>query len=137
MTANMKASEYITGFDSSTSMLYSLGNCLHGRHAPFTVPTKLPSFIGDWLDALPDRIRQDIYTWGGYWDAISPKTLTQVDSEAISALAVEQYPKRNYPAVMIGSSNGAAVHLCSTLGIPWLPQTFLLAVAAGCIRMNY
>jgi hypothetical protein len=29
---------------------------------------------------------------------------------------------------MIGSSNGAAVHLCAALGIPWLPQTVLIPV---------
>lgn len=29
---------------------------------------------------------------------------------------------------MIGSSNGALLHLCTALGIPWLPQTFLIPV---------
>ncbi len=29
---------------------------------------------------------------------------------------------------MIGSSNGAAIHLCAALGIPWLPQTVLIPV---------
>lgn len=41
---------------------------------------------------------------------------------------VSEYPRRPYPAVAIGSSNGALVHLCSALGIPWLPQTFLVPV---------
>jgi len=54
--------------------------------------------------------------------------LYKVLSEDISALAVEQYPLRSYPAIMIGSSNGALIHLCAALGIPWLPQTFLLSV---------
>jgi hypothetical protein len=43
---------------------------------------------------------------------------------------VEQYPRRQYPAVAIGSSGGALVHLCAALGIPWLPQTFLIPVRA-------
>src|SRR6266851_6835286 len=30
---------------------------------------------------------------------------------------------------VVGSSNGAAVHLWAALGIPWLPQTFLVPVA--------
>ena len=38
------------------------------------------------------------------------------------------YPQRRYPAVAIGSSSGALVHLCAALGIPWLPQTFLVPV---------
>jgi hypothetical protein len=29
---------------------------------------------------------------------------------------------------VVGSSNGAAVHLCAALGIPWLPQTTLIPV---------
>jgi hypothetical protein len=41
---------------------------------------------------------------------------------------VESYPKRSCPAVAIGSSSGALVHLCAALGIPWLPQTFLVPV---------
>src|SRR5262249_11173098 len=31
--------------------------------------------------------------------------------------------------IAVGSSNGAAVHLWAALGIPWLPQTFLVPVA--------
>ncbi|HEX2237037.1 MAG TPA: hypothetical protein VHJ19_01455 [Gammaproteobacteria bacterium] len=34
----------------------------------------------------------------------------------------------------IGSSNGALVHLCAALGIPWLPQTFLVPVARLNVR---
>src|SRR5690606_28133124 len=32
------------------------------------------------------------------------------------------------PAILIGSSNGAMIHLGAALGIPWLPQTFLIPV---------
>lgn len=42
---------------------------------------------------------------------------------------VSLYPKRKYPAVAIGSANGAATHLWAARGIPWLPQTFLVPVA--------
>jgi hypothetical protein len=38
------------------------------------------------------------------------------------------YPRRRYPLALIGSSNGAAVHLAAALGAPWLPQTFLVPV---------
>jgi len=41
---------------------------------------------------------------------------------------VSHYPKRHYPSAVIGSSNGALVHLSAALGIPWLPQTFLIPV---------
>jgi len=41
---------------------------------------------------------------------------------------VNEYPQRQYPAVAIGSSSGALVHLGTALGIPWLPQTFMIPV---------
>jgi hypothetical protein len=41
---------------------------------------------------------------------------------------VSHYPRQRYAAAVIGSSNGALVHLCAALGIPWLPQTFLVPV---------
>jgi hypothetical protein len=47
---------------------------------------------------------------------------------------VSLYPKRRYPAVVVGSSNGAFIHICAALGIPWLPQTFLLPVARSGIH---
>ena len=38
------------------------------------------------------------------------------------------YPSRRYPMALIGSSNGAAVHLAAAMGAPWLPQTFMVPV---------
>ena len=49
-------------------------------------------------------------------------------AEEVSRWVVSHYPRRRYPAAVIGSSNGALVHLCAALGIPWLPQTFLVPV---------
>ncbi|HEV8714852.1 MAG TPA: hypothetical protein VGX03_18735 [Candidatus Binatia bacterium] len=56
------------------------------------------------------------------------------DAEQVAAWMVSLYPQHKYPAVMVGSSNGAAVHLCAALGIPWLPQTFLIPVARSGIH---
>jgi hypothetical protein len=39
-----------------------------------------------------------------------------------------QYPRGRFPAVAIGSSSGALVHLCAAFGIPLLPTTFLIPV---------
>ncbi len=51
-----------------------------------------------------------------------------MSAEAVAQWMVNEYPQRQYPAVAIGSSSGALVHLCAALGIPWLPQTFLIPV---------
>jgi hypothetical protein len=48
--------------------------------------------------------------------------------ETMSRWVLSQYPRRQYPAAMIGSTNGAAVHLGAAMGIPWLPQTLLICL---------
>lgn len=35
---------------------------------------------------------------------------------------------------MVGSSNGALIHLCAALGIPWLPQTFLVTARRSDVK---
>ena len=52
----------------------------------------------------------------------------EVDLDAIARWVVAQYPRRRYPGVVIGSSNGAAVHLYASTGMAWLPQTVLVPV---------
>ncbi|MFA5038801.1 MAG: hypothetical protein WC732_03885 [Candidatus Omnitrophota bacterium] len=122
------ASRYLPKFDSSSSMLFSLGYFLKGKDRAIGIPPNLPPFFGTFLNSLPLDMREDIYTLVGLVEGLSNKNIDIIKSEDISAYAVEQYPIRKYPGVMIGSSNGAATHLCAGLGIPWLPQTVLIAI---------
>src|SRR5215208_1612567 len=80
------------------------------------------------VNGLPRRVREEVYTWSGRSEAVPPKRLEQVRAEDVSRWVVSHYPLRRYPAAVIGSSNGALVHLYCALGIPWLPQTFLVPV---------
>ena len=54
--------------------------------------------------------------------------MEQINAQQMSSWAADHYPRREYPMVAIGSSNGAAIHLFAALGIPWLPQTFLIPI---------
>src|ERR1700683_4704312 len=119
---------YITGFDSTSSMLKSLGHCLHDKRESAGDFPQMPYCFGDWADALPEALRKTLYRWSGVVVATQQNEHYRVQSEDISKLAIEQYPSKAYPAVMLGSSNGALTHLCAAMGIPWLPQTFLLSV---------
>jgi hypothetical protein len=89
----------------------------------------------DWLtsqvERLPKPAVQEVYRRSGWLDAISANRLRQLRSEQLAAWVVRHYPRRRYPVVFIGSSNGAMVHLAAALGAPWLPQTLLLAVRTG------
>jgi hypothetical protein len=129
----MNAPGYVAGFDSASAMLRALGRYLHGKAFPLlgTRPASLlPAMapLAAAVNALPPGLREAVYIWSGWSEAIPPEQAGAVRAEDISRWVVGEYPPGPYPAAMIGSSNGAAVHLCAALGIPWLPQTFLIPV---------
>ena len=119
---------YIADFDSASGMLRALSACLHGEDfANLGMPAWLrPPVLA--TGVLPRRAREAIYAWSGWAEAIPPERIGEVDAEDIARWVTGVYPERRYPAVAIGSSSGALVHLCAALGIPWLPQTFLVPV---------
>jgi hypothetical protein len=117
-------------------MVRVLGSALDERDAPLLAqyPAPLEPAL-DWLvgriEQLPEPAVQAIYRRAGWADAITAGQLEQVRSERLAGWVVRHYPRRRYPVVFIGSSNGAMVHLAAALGAPWLPQTLLLAVRHG------
>src|SRR5205823_1621315 len=115
-------------------MLIALSEFLHGRDFPML--GIMPSAMGPLMrvlvaaaNRLPKRLQETIYTISGANEAIPARTLRSVSTDAIAEAVVNLYPRRPYPAMMIGSSNGALIHLCALMGIPWLPQTALIPVA--------
>lgn len=77
---------------------------------------------------LPRGIKRRLYRKSGASEAVSPKNLQDIDIERLRRWVTDRYPERGYPAVIVGSTNGAAIHLTALLGVPWLPQTFLIPV---------
>jgi len=124
---------YLADFDSASAMLSALGRFLHGRDFPMlgVVPRwGMPAVKGlsAMVNRLPKFLQEQVYIWSGWFEAMSSAQLDRISEIDLSQWAVSQYPRRRYPAVAIGSSNGAATHLWAALGIPWLPQTFLVPV---------
>jgi hypothetical protein len=110
-------------------MLYSLGRSLHGKgFSGVGVLPFVPGGVAALVNFLPFKVRQQIYRKSGAFASQKPENIQRIQAEGISEWVVEQFPKQIYPAAMLGSSNGAVTHLCAALGIPWLPQTFLLTV---------
>jgi hypothetical protein len=125
---------YIANFDSAAAMLRSLSNALQGSDFPLlgTMPNAAgPAMrkLGAFVNMLPRGLRERIYALGGAGEAISGARVHKVDTDRLASWMTGLYPRRRYPAVMVGSSNGANTHLCALLGIPWLPQTSLVPVA--------
>jgi hypothetical protein len=135
----MKSSSCVADFDSATAMLRALANYLKEEDFPLVgaMPRRnlpLMKFVASVVNELPPSLREQVYIWAGRFEAISPRKLRDIKTDEIAEWMSDLYPKCNYPAVAIGSSNGAAVHLWSALGVPWLPQTFLIPVARSGIH---
>ncbi|MGH7231380.1 MAG: hypothetical protein ACREJU_08475 [Nitrospiraceae bacterium] len=125
---------YLADFDSATAMLRALAGYLRGKDFPLlgTMPRWIApgmKLAAGLVNAMPKPIQEQVYIWSGWSEAIAPRTLPLVDGERVAEWMASLYPRRAYPAAVVGSSNGAAVHLWAALGIPWLPQTFLVPVA--------
>lgn len=129
----MRPSRYVASFDSATAMLRATAGFLRGEDFPVlgTVPKRLaPAMlpVAAIVNALPERAREVIYARSGAIEAIPPEKLGEARTEDVARWMTDGYPRRRYPAVAIGSSNGALTHLWCALGIPWLPQTYLIPV---------
>jgi hypothetical protein len=132
--AVQSSQRYIADFDSATAMVRALANCLCGRDFPLLGamrPSREPvmRLVSAGVNALPAVLREQVYIWSGWWEAIAPRNLSEAKLDGVCEWVTSLFPRRRYPAAVVGSSNGAAVHLWAALGIPWLPQTFLVPVA--------
>jgi hypothetical protein len=120
---------YITGLDSATVVLQALAKYLHGKDLPpeGNFP-KAKAIGGEMISQLPEPAIAHLSTWAGWWNASPQKVVNDVRAETMSRWVLSQYPRRRYPAAMIGSCNGAMTYLSAALGIPWLPQTLLVCL---------
>jgi hypothetical protein len=121
----------VAGFDSASAMVHAVANFLHGQNFPALGQNTQLRPLAIAANALPKKLREVAYAWSGWAEATSPKKLINLQAEELARWAVHLYPQRRYPAVVIGSSSGALVHLCSALQIPFLPQTLLVPVRMG------
>jgi hypothetical protein len=130
---------YVADFDSATGMLRALAASLRGEGLPLlgAMPRSrapLMKLVAATVNRLPTALQEQVYIWSGWLEATSTRKLAAVSGDEVATWMANLYPRRQYPAVAVGSSNGAAIHLWSALGIPWLPQTFLVPVARSGIH---
>jgi hypothetical protein len=124
----MSAPNFVADFDSASAMTRALASSLHGRDFPKLGMDQGLSPLIPIANLLPEWVRDQIYIWSGWGEAVPPEQLPKIDLYDVNEYVTGEYPERQYKAVAVGSSNGAAVHLLSALGVPWLGQTWLVPV---------
>jgi hypothetical protein len=122
------APSYLADFDSASAMLRATSNILHGEDFPALGKSRALEPLVRSVNLLPRRAREQVFALGGAMEGQAPDKLDQVNAEHLAEWAAARYPERRYQAVMIGSSNGALVHLSAALDVPWLPQTLFIPV---------
>lgn len=115
-------------FDSSSAMLRALANLLHGEDFAGLGQSTILRQIVQFADVVPRSLREQLFATMGAQEGVKPEDVQHIDSHAMADWATRQYPSGPYPAVIIGSSNGALMHMAGAFRIPWLPQTFLSLV---------
>jgi hypothetical protein len=122
---------HVTTFDAATVLQEALAAFLHGEDDSVGARTRLGRTLGKAaLCALPPAGRALAYRLGARAEAVPPSALQNFRSEAVTRWIASRYPRRRYPVVFLGASNGAAVHLAAAVGAPWLPQNHLVLVRA-------
>jgi hypothetical protein len=123
-----KSPTYIADFDSATAMVRANASVLRGEDFPALGLGRRMKPVGKVTSLMPWALRRKAYIFGGWAESQAPSKVDQIEVERIAEWIAQEYPDRQYPAVAIGSSNGALTHLYAAAGIPFLPQTVLLPV---------
>ncbi len=117
---------YIARFDSGWGLLKALANCINGRDFPGIGVLPQSPILAFIVNRLGRRLGQGAYALAGWSETVPAKKIADVRGEDIAQSVIDLYPDDVGPAVMIGSGNGALIHLCAALNAPWLPQTFMI-----------
>ena len=75
---------------------------------------------------LPDARRRVMLAADAVAEAVPLSRIPLVDAEAVAEQIVEHFTADTYPAVVLGSPHGAAVHFAAACGAAWLPTSFTL-----------
>ncbi|AEV86984.1 hypothetical protein ACWT_5965 [Actinoplanes sp. SE50] len=77
---------------------------------------------------LPDRARRAALTAEAAGEALPVALAGHVDAEAVARWVTGHHRSPRYPAVVLGSPHGAAVHLAAACGAAWLPTSFTVTL---------
>jgi hypothetical protein len=127
-TRRVAPEDSVAAFDSASAFLTSLALALHHEAFEYLGQSRLKVPLVYASKALPAPLRRRAYAMASGREGVPPDRLGGIDLEQVAMWAAAKYPDRSFPAVLLGSSNGALTHFAAACGIPWLPQTMLVPV---------
>lgn len=124
------AERAVAGFDSATATVRATAAALRGERFVNLGQGRsagTPLRLSRWL---PGSVRKQIYRVSGAAEGVETDMLGSIDMNDTAGWLAGHYQRTSgrFPGVMIGSSNGAATHLCAAAEVPWLPGTVLVPV---------
>jgi hypothetical protein len=120
--------EAVASFDSASAFLLALARTLDGREFPYLGQSRWKALPVRASVLLPRSLRCRAYAIASGREGVAVDRLGDIDLDEVASWVARSYPDRRYPAVLVGSSNGALTHLAAACGVPWLPQTLLVPV---------
>jgi hypothetical protein len=127
--SDLPAEDVVASFDSATVLHAGLAAALRGERFPNLGHGPLTALAVRTAGRLPWPVLRQIYIRIGASEGLDPARLGDVDLSSVARWLADAYPRRPYPAVLVGSSNGALAHLAAAMQVPWLPGTVLVPVA--------
>jgi hypothetical protein len=118
----------VASFDSATVLHAGLAAALRGLPFPHLGNNAAAGAAVRVAGRLPWPMLRTLYTRLGAAEGIPPDRLGDVDLGAVAQWLTDGLPRRRYPAALIGSTNGALVHLAAAMQVPWLAGTVLIPV---------
>lgn len=128
MRMSLDPSKVVATFDSASELHAALVAAHHHQPFPHLGNSELYARTIRAAGHLPWPILRSLYTRIGGAEGIDPHTLHDVDMDDVAGSFTSPFDAETYPAVMVGASNGAMMHLAAAMGAPWLPGTVLIPV---------
>lgn len=125
----LEPAKVVASFDSASVLHAATAAALRGRSFPHLGNRAAYAAAVRLGGQLPWPLLRQLYARIGGAEGIRPEQLSRVDLGAVAAGFAHGYPRRRYPAVLLGASNGALSHLAAAMQIPWLPNTVLIPVS--------
>jgi hypothetical protein len=127
--SDLDPKQVVASFDSASALHAATAAALEGQPFRNLGSSSLAGLAVRAAGRLPWSVLRRVFTRIGASEGISARRLGDIDLALVAKSFAERYPKRRYPAIFLGASNGALTHLAAAMQVPWLPDTVLIPVA--------